>query len=220
MSPDAKTSPSAKLLNRDFLLLWQGQFVSQAGSQAFLIAMMYWTMEASGSATLMGLLLTLSTLPGVVLGPLAGTFVDRHSRKNTIVVSDILSGLCVLGVAALHFQGVGPRVLIAALLVASGLIGAIQAFFRPAITAAIPDIVSTERLQGANSLYMLSGQLSTILGQGAGGLIYATLGAPVLFLIDGVSYLFSAASEIVHPHSAKGWCHLAARYCVNSGELR
>ncbi|MCP4228088.1 MAG: MFS transporter, partial [Actinomycetia bacterium] len=83
----------ARLFNRDFVLLWQGQLVSRMGRQALTIAMMFWTMEATGSASLMGAMMMAGTLPGVVLGPLAGTLADRVSRKWILVFCDAGSGL-------------------------------------------------------------------------------------------------------------------------------
>jgi MFS family permease len=185
-----------RLLNRNFFLLWQGQFVSLIGSQAFFLAMMYWTMEGTGSASLMGILMTLSMLPGVVLGPVAGTVADRYSRKIIIVVADILSGLGVLTVSAFFFLfPESTNVLISALFAVAVLNGVVQAFFRPAIMAAVPDLVPKERITAANSMNQLSFRFSQILGQGAGGVLYALLGAPVLFLVDGLTFLFSAVSE-------------------------
>lgn len=191
---------AARLLNRDFFLLWQGQFVSLIGSQAFLLAMMYWTMEATGSASLMGMLMTLSLLPGVVLGPVAGTVADHYSRKIIIVVADILSGLGVLTASAMFFSFPhSTNLLIAALFAVAILNGVVQAFFRPAIMAAVPDLVPRDRIAAANSMNQFSFRFSQILGQGAGGVLYALLGAPVLFLVDGLTFLFSAASEsLIH----------------------
>ncbi|HEY2740083.1 MAG TPA: MFS transporter, partial [Thermoanaerobaculia bacterium] len=96
----ARAAAPAALFNRNFVLLWTGQAVSQLGNRAYGIAMNLWLMERTGSATLMGLLLTFSALPGVLLGPFGGTFADRHSRIRILVACDLIAGL---GVGVLAF---------------------------------------------------------------------------------------------------------------------
>lgn len=186
----------ALLFNRNFFLLWQGQLVSQLGSQAFVIATAYWTMETTGSASLIGLVMMLSTLPMIVLGPFGGTLADRHSRRAIIIVSDMICGIGVLSLAALML--LAPQSSGAAfwwLCVVVTVVGCVRAVFQPAISAAIPDLVEAGRVAGANSMMQFSVQASTFVGQGLGGVLYRVLGAPVLFLIDGLSYLLSAVSE-------------------------
>jgi MFS family permease len=191
-----EVQPPRSFLNRDFFLLWQGQLVSQIGSQAFLVGMMYWAMEATGSGSLMGVLMMLTMLPGVLLGPLGGTVADRFSRKLIIVICDVLSGIAVLILTGLFMtETTSKEVLILCLLLVAASVGVIQAFFRPAILAAIPDLVPEERISAANSLNQFSYQFSSVLGQGTGGLVYSFLGAPLLFLVDGLTFLFSALSE-------------------------
>ena len=196
-TPPVETVPARppRLLSRNFLLLWQGQAVSRLGNQAFAVAMMFWVMEKTGSASLMGLLMTFSMLPGVLLGPVGGTFADRHSRIRILVVCDLLSGVGVLVLAFLMMSMPNAvHVIIPVLFVVAVLGGVIQAFFMPAIAASIPDLVAPERLAAANSLNQFSNQASLLIGQAAGGVLYNTLGAPLLFLIDGLSYLFSGVS--------------------------
>ena len=130
---DAK--PPESFFNRDFVLLWQGQLVSQIGSQAFLVGMMYWAMEATGSGSLMGVLMMLTMLPGVLLGPLGGTLADRFSRKLIIVICDVLSGIAVLLLTGLFMtEAASTEVLIFCLLLVAASVGMVQAFFRPAIS--------------------------------------------------------------------------------------
>jgi len=185
-----------RLWNRNFALLWQGQLVSQIGTQAYMIAMLFWIKHETGSATLMGLVMMVSNLPAVLLGPLAGTFADRHSRRAIIITTDFLSGVCVLALAWVMFlEPDVERVALPCLFTASVVLSILAAFFRPAISAAIPDLVPRERVAAANSLSQISTQLATFAGQGAGGVLFRLLGAPVLFLVDGISYLVSALSE-------------------------
>ena len=186
----------SKLFNRHFFLLWQGQFVSQLGSQAFAIAMMFWIKHQTGSASLMGLLMMISMLPAVVLGPIAGTFADHFSRRKIIMFSDIISGIPVIILALFIF--LSPErstIIIMWLFFVSLILGIIRSFFNPAITASIPDIVPEDRVSAANSLNQSTQQISLFIGQALGGYLFILLGAPLLFLIDGLTYLFSAFSE-------------------------
>lgn len=187
---------STRLMNKDFFLLWQGQFVSRLGSQAFMIAMMFWLKHATGSASLMGTLMMVSMLPMVLLGPLGGTFADLHSRRKIIIASDVILGLLVTALAVLIFAAPGATgAIVTALMAVSVISGIISAFFMPAITAAIPSIVPTDKVAAANSLNEGAYQAATLVGQGVGGVLFRILGAPVLFLIDGLSFLYSAVSE-------------------------
>jgi MFS family permease len=208
-----------KLFNKNFVLLWQGQLVSQIGSQAFSIAMVFWLKQATESGVLMGTMLMFSTLPAVLLSPFAGTFADRHSRRWILIVCDTLSGIAVLSLAAILFLRPDTMdVIIPWMFVVAVVVAILATFFRTAQSAAIPDIVPKDKLAGANSLNHGSVQVSTLIGQGLGGVLYRVLGAPVLFLVDGISYLFSAFSELFIripqeiPESTGGWRELARQF--------
>ena len=184
------------LMNRDFLLLWQGQLVSQFGNQAFALAMMYWLMETTGSASLMGLLMMVSLLPGVLIGPFGGAMADRHSRLGIIISSDLIRGLAVLLLAGMVLMiPHASQSIVAALFVVGLLGGLVNAVFQPAIAAAIPDLVPPQKVAASNALNQFSVQSSMLVGQAAGGLLYRLLGAASLFFIDGATFLLAALSS-------------------------
>lgn len=189
-------SEPTRLMNKNFFLLWQGQFVSRLGSQAFTIAMMFWLKHATGSATLMGTIMMLSMLPMVILSPFGGTFADLHSRRRIIIVCDIIYGTAVLSLAFLMFlRPDQTAAIIVWLTVVAVVSGVVSAFFHPAVIAAVPSIVPTDKVAAANSFNEGTFQVSTLIGQGVGGVLFRLLGAPVLFLIDGLTFLYSALSE-------------------------
>ncbi|NWF50278.1 MAG: MFS transporter [Ignavibacteriaceae bacterium] len=186
-----------KLFNKNFFLLWQGQTVSNIGNQVFSVAMILWIKHVTNSAELVGIILMTSTIPAVLLSAIGGAFADRYSRRNIIVISDILNGLGVLSLFALmYFAPESINLTIAWLLFLSCFIASVNSFFTPAISASVPDIVPGEKLAAANSLVQFSLQISLFIGQGLGGILYRLIGPVVLVFFNGFSYIFSGISEI------------------------
>ena len=219
-----------RLWNRDFTALWAGQVASQLGSQAAHVAIALWTVEATGSARLMGLTLALSSALVVLLGPLGGAMADRHSRRGLIVAADVVRGLAALGLGLL-LPWAPIEASAVALVACSLLSGAMAAAFLPAVSALIPSVVPQGRLAAANALSQSSGQVCALVGLAFGGIAYLRWGAPALLVADGLSFLGAAAATAfvreparpsAPPHAsgtlrahltaiAEGWRWIAAR---------
>ncbi len=190
------TAPPTRLLNGNFLLLWQAQAVSQFGDQAFAIAIAFWAMEATRSATMTGLILMASTLPVVLLGPISGAFADtRRSRIRILIACDLVSGALVL-LLALGFVALTPSWRFALLFVVALLMGVSGAFFEPAVDALVPDLIPRDQLERANAMRQSSRQVVALAARGLGGILYALVGPVVLFVLDGLSFVFAAVSQL------------------------
>lgn len=181
-----------KVWNRDFILLWQGQLVSMVGTTAFNIALGFWILRETGSSAVMGVIIAIGALVQAGAGPFAGVLVDRWSRKRIIVASDLASGAIVLVGAVLAFLGV-----LEVWMVGVGAVGVAlaTAIFAPAVSSSIPDLVPADSLDRGNSAFGIIQQLSGIIGNSLGGTLFTLLGAPVVFLINGMTFIASAVSE-------------------------
>ena len=188
----APAHPPVRLLNFDFAILWQGQSVSQLGNQALNVAIAFWATESTRSTAITGLLLMAGLVPILVLGPFAGTFVDGHSRKRVIVTCDAVRGV-VVSCLAVAFVFTSGALRVAVAFAAVVCLGTLTAFFEPALAASIPDLVPSARLESANGFQQSSTKFSMMMGQALGGVLYHVFGAPLLFLLDGLSFFFAGA---------------------------
>lgn len=186
-----RTKP--KLWNFNFFLLWQGQFVSAMGDVAYSIALGFWILAVTGSTALMGTLMAASSLPRVLISPFAGVVVDRSDRKWLLVIMDLIRGIFVVFIGIAAYRGF---IQIWMVFVAGVIIGACGAFFNPAVSSIIPDIVDKRKLVQANSVFSIVQTASGIVGSSAGGILFKILGASFMFLFNGLSYIFSAITEI------------------------
>lgn len=182
-----------KLFNKNFVLLWLGQSVSQLGTGVGYIATLWWVQSTTGSALALGGLATVSSVVGLTLSPFAGVFVDRWNRKSIIVTTDIIRGLvnCLLAWAMWHNILTLPLLFLGA-----AIKSACAQFFSPAVMAAVPQLVDKKHLEKANSLQQMTQNISGMVGYALGGLLIALVGIPALLLINGLAYLLSGLSEM------------------------
>ncbi len=183
-----------KLWNKNFFILWQGQLVSSLGDAIYEIALGFWVLMVTGSTALMGTLMAVSMIPKIVISPFAGgVFIDRSGRKCIIVAMDLIRGISITLIGVMTILGTAK---IWMALLAGMIIGTCAAFFNPCMGSVLPDIVPQDKILKANSSYQMTTTGSNLIGTVFGGMLYAILGAPIMFLINGISYLFSGFTEI------------------------
>lgn len=184
------------LRNRNLLLLLQGQFVTHMGNQIYDIAMLLWIKELTGSASLMGLAMLMTNLPEAVLAPLGGKISDLFGRVRTMVVADLVSAVAIGIVVLSIWFGIAPSVMILALCFSNVVLGISASCFGPAVLALIPELVPGQKLEKGNAAHQFSRMGGRVVGQGAGGLLFSTLGAAGAFILNSLSFLISAITEI------------------------
>ncbi len=176
------------LKHRPFALLWTGQTISRLGDSLYHIALAWWVLEKTGSATAMGTVLVFSQIPLLIFLLIGGIVVDRLPRLRIMFLSDLLSGLVVTFIAIfswLHLLQIWH------IYVASLIFGFVEAFFFPAYQSVVPQITPQEMLTSANSLNGLSGRLTGILGPMLGAGLVAAGGTSLAFTLDALSFLVS-----------------------------
>lgn len=182
-----------KLWTWNFFLLWQGQLVSGFGDILYSIALGFWIYAETGSTALMGTLMATSMLPRIIISPFAGVWVDRADRKKIILWMDLIRGLLVVLLAAAAFADLLKVWMVFATGIALGMCAA---FFNPAVSSVIPDVVPSSKVMQANSAFSMIQSGTSILGNPIGGFVYQVLGAPIMFLFNGISYIFSSFTEV------------------------
>ena len=176
------------LRHRDFALLWTAGLISVAGDFALIIALPLHAYALTGSAVATGGVFAASLLPRVLLGSIAGVFVDRWDRKRTMVAADLARAALLLPLLA-----VGSADLLWLLYLVRAVTGTIGLLFEPAESALLPRLVGEERLVSANALNALNNNLGRLVGPAVGGLLYAGGGLPAVVVVDAVSFAASAA---------------------------
>jgi MFS family permease len=181
---------TAALEERDFRMLWLGQTGSAIGDALVGVALAFAVLELGGSASALGIVFAAFSIPRVVLTLAGGVWSDRLPRRQVMLACDVVRAGAQAVVAPLLITGSAELWHVVAL---AAVMGSASAFFQPASTGLMPQIVSRERLQQANALVSISQSAAHIFGPLLAGLIVATIGSGWAFAIDGVSFLFSAA---------------------------
>lgn len=180
-------SPFAVLRRRDFSLMWTAQLISTIGSAlTSLAASIYVYRVTGGSALSVGLMLMSTAAPSLLVGLVAGVFVDRYDRKRIMIAADLLRAVLVFLIPFLVPHGVGWLYAIVM------LTSAIGQFFDPAYESVLPEVAPDEELAAANSLVAVSSFGSTAIGFALSGLIASRYPIEYAFYLDAISFIVSA----------------------------
>lgn len=182
----ADADGTSVLRNRQFLLLWMAQAISQTAQNAIWFGLMVVVEEATRSTTHLGFAVLSTILPAIFLGIIAGVFVDRLNKKTVLVTTNMLRGFAVLGYL-LYNHAIYFVYLI-------NLVScAIGQFFGPAEASTIPQLVRRKQLITANSLFNLTFTGSQLAGLVLiGPPIIKLFGPPTLFIVASLAYLMAA----------------------------
>ena len=175
------------LRQRDFALLWFAGLVSITGDWMLVVALPITVYELTGSAFATGAILITNKLAALLLGSIAGVFVDRWDRKRTMVIANLIRGPALL---LLLMVDSADRVWI--VYVVAAVMSAVGQFFRPAENALLPLLVGKEQLVPANALNALNDNLGRLAGPALGGLVAAWIGLGGVAIIDAATYLVAA----------------------------
>ncbi len=173
----------------EFRKLFLGQAASVVGTMLTIVALPFAVLAIGGSATDIGLVEAANLVPMSVMLLVGGVWADRLPRRMVMLVADFVRAAVQVTMAALLISGWAEVWHLVALQV---LMGASEAFFRPAYMGLMPQVVSLGNLQQANALTGLVASASITIGSIGAGLLVAAVGAGWAMGIDGLSYLFSA----------------------------
>jgi MFS family permease len=180
------------LHHRNYRLFFGGQSVSLIGTWMQRIALPWLVYQMTGSEVLLGVVGFAAQIPSFLLAPFAGVLIDRWSRYRVLVVTQIISMVQAGILAWLSLTG---TLEIWHIIVLSLALGCINAFDMPARHSFVIDMVKNrEDIGNAIALNSMMFNGARLIGPSVAGMVLATTGEGVCFLINALSYIFIIAS--------------------------
>ena len=195
-----RVRPWTVLRSGAFRKLWIATTLSLFGDFFSYVAMAWLVLQLTGSSLSLGAVLVVQALPRAVLMVVGGALADRLSSRVTMLGSMGVRAIAVAPLAVLVLHG---RVEMWEVYTIAAVFGVVDAFFFPARSSILPQVVEDRELEPGNALLNVSGQASVIFGPVIGGLLVAGLGIGWAFAGDAIC--FSAGFVFVlwlHPRAA------------------
>ena len=179
-----------------FRWMWAGQTASTLGNRVQGIGLVWLVLTLTDSPLALSSVLIAQSVPSAALMLLGGAVSDRLAPRAAMLLSNVVQALLCAVLMALvvtHHAALWQLYPIAALM------GACGAFFTPAFTAIVPELVDGEALAPANALVGTGEQVAELAGPTLGGIIVSALGTGGAFALNGLSFLAGAAGVLPCP---------------------
>lgn len=178
--------------NTSFLFLWLGHLIAYVGDYFILLAVPIAVERLTGSTLLVGLSVIAEAIPMLLLGPVAGVFVDRWDRKRVMVTSCIIRALLVLILLVVQRA---DQVWIFYLV--SFLMSTVSRFFSPAMSSLLPIIVDDpDELLNANGLMQLVMTVGLLAGPAFAGIVIEFGGVALAYWVEAICLVIAAMLNI------------------------
>lgn len=174
--------------------LWIGQLTSAAGDRLYSMAMLWMSLELTGSAEVMGTTVVLQSLAYAMMGLIGGPLIDRYNRLRLAMFIDVVRMAIVLTVPIAYAFG---ELHIGLLLITSTLMGASDAVFHPAFESLLPTLVARETFPSLAGLMDTPSRFARMFGPGTSGILLSFMPVIGFFTIDSASFAVSITSLMV-----------------------
>ena len=172
------------LRNRSFVRFWLTGFFVVLSNWMLFITMQVMVYELTGSPLATGLILVFESLPGILLGPLAGVLVDRWNRRRVMAVGALsLAGLLL---ASIPLAGDVSVVTLYAIIILQAVV---MAFFVPAENALLPSLVTEADLAPANAFNAMNNNFGNIIGPSVGAFLFVQVGFVATLAVCAMLFL-------------------------------
>ncbi|BBF42802.1 macrolide-efflux protein [Lachnospiraceae bacterium KM106-2] len=173
---------------KDYIVFWFSQAVSRLGSSMTEYALIIWSFGETQSALTVSLLTFCSFVPYIIVSLFAGSFVDRHSKKKIMVISDSLAAACSFVVLVFMVTG-GLKIW--HIYLVNLIEGAMNSFQSPASSVAIGMMVPMEEQERASGLESFSDNLVTVTAPMLAGGLLSVVGLQGVVMIDLITFFFA-----------------------------
>jgi DHA3 family macrolide efflux protein-like MFS transporter len=176
---------------RAFAVVWLGQVVSLCGSALSSFAVGVWVYERTGSATQFALIALFSSLPGLLLAPIAGVLLDRFDRRTLMLLADSGAGLATLSMALLLWAGLLQVWHIYVIVAVNRIFDSLKV---PALSASTTLIVPKSQLPRASGMAQVGPAVAQIAAPVIAGVLLLWIGLEGVLVVDFATFLVAAAT--------------------------
>jgi len=176
---------------RTFFVVWIGQLISVVGSNLTGFGLAIWMYLETDSVTLLALIMLATTLPGIVIGPLAGAFVDRLDRRKVMLIGDSSAGTATLVVVLLLLT---DQLELWHIYLMATIGSVANSFQEPAYTASVPLLVPKKHLGRANGLVQMGQAMGALVAPILAGVLVAATGLWGVLLADVATFAVAVST--------------------------
>lgn len=176
----------SSLANPNYRRYTRGQAISLAGTWMQMIAQSWLVLELTGSATALGTVIALQTLPTLLLGPYAGVIADRMDKRRLMIGLQAAMGVLALALGLLTITGV---VTLWQVYVLALLLGIDNCFENPARQSFVLEMVGPDDLRNAVSLNSVMVNVARVVGPAIAGIVISLGGIGLCFLLNAASFV-------------------------------